>query len=182
MSRATYTSKAEQRQRCFRWITVTAFLCASLVPPMGICFCSDCSCPQNLTTLFSATKSNKHQSGCCSQRLSVDSCCESADDMAKGKPESCPCEENLPKNAPTATESPEKCRCGCDQPTLAPALTTGTLRENPLDKIKPLIPYFSVDVKTLSLTHLGHAILNPGRSPTYQLPVRLHLLLLVLQN
>ena len=139
-------------------ITVLVFVCAFILPPAGVCFCEDCSCPRNVSNLPQNVP-EESEAGCC--------CCKN--------------ESTQPENE---TESSNTCKCGCDFPaTVLPAtISTGFQRYDFYDDGPSFIAYsftgtwgvFSPDCNII-LKIAEHYRIHPP-------PVRLHLLLCVLLN
>jgi hypothetical protein len=155
--------------RILRWITAAAVLFYVLVPQVGVCRCSDCDCCHDSRPSEIAEVPSAH-SCCVSNKVTAevtvsDDCCSKKTD--DNKSDSCPCRIKN-SDAPTALW----------QPKVFLHQISEQFSED-LKKLSYPASTFSFPSKAFAEFVSWHKTFE---SPTSRLPVRLHLLLLVLLN
>jgi hypothetical protein len=173
------------QNRIFRWLLSTVFLCYALVPQFGVCRCSDCHCHEDCSShQITLTAEEPTDSVCCCPKESKTVVTSEASTIA---PQSCcsPMSVNtVPFDAPNAQHESPVCPCSLksvsDQSNfISPSsiLLRQSLDESLVDGYLP----YSFLVSAIPVVKIVtfYLLYEP---PVSRLPVRLHLLLLVLLN
>lgn len=143
------------QNKILRWLLSAAILFYVLVPNVGICHCSECHCCNHSDSTVVTEQSAS--TSCCSAGVPVRSETNGNDS------ESCPCLLTQTPDTPIFVTSP--------QVSLPNVFTDGLKLDAPISA--SLLP---VTVERLV------SFYHPFENPTSRLPVRIHLLLLVLLN
>jgi hypothetical protein len=182
------------QNKIFRWLMSVMILFYVLVPQVGACYCSGCrfkehhdSSPATMNVIVEESKESTESTSCCSQKKSQTPVSIANVSTTTVTPRSCcsriPVENISSDLADLVKESPV-CPCSVkqtpDQPNFI--LPPTILLRQSLDELLPddsLLCSFFVSVipvvKTVSFYQCYE-------TPVSRLPVRLHLLLLVLLN
>ncbi|MDR1962808.1 MAG: hypothetical protein LBQ50_03415 [Planctomycetaceae bacterium] len=181
-----------------RWVTSAAVLFYVLLPPVGACQCADCSCCHHSGSQEVLTASFSNEKTCCSSACSITENTENVADIVNAVSEKCNCLKSLEssKNSETSggccSNKPEKNKennsesCPCYLKTVpetsSSILQTSVSLQQISEQLKADLLSSFVSV-TLPTTNIEPGFYNQSfESPVSRLPVRLHLLLLVLLN
>lgn len=176
-------------QKLLRWTTALAVLLYVLIPQTGFCLCEGCDCSNKPPTLKEITSkcfekntekvawsAPNHSGGCCcsaKKAASVPTCCQKKTKL----PEPC-CSSG------TSDSSSSPCECGCSavKDSLPPTSDTPTPTQRIGEVLKEQIQ--SVSAFPILSVPFFDAVSPEERFETTvsRLPVRLHLMLLVLRN
>jgi hypothetical protein len=144
------------QNRVLRWLMSAAVLFYVLVPHVGACHCSHCNCCEH-SVPQEAAEAVKPPSCCCSKELPAPQ--EHTEDGSK----SCPCLLKGTPDIPVFVASPQ-------------ILLLNVFSDGLSVDLPAMIPFLPIAVESID------SFYNPFESVTSRLPVRLHLLLLVLLN
>lgn len=185
--RTEQNTKSNVWRQSVCWVVVTAILFSVPVPQTGLCFCEGCSCPRNVSRMSlksNASMQTEMHGSCCSQKTPKPSCCRSTSKITKNRSarNGCTGRQSAEGLVATPNDSANRCRCGCDNEVPASALSTGRhrqktdseneqleLSDRPVSAFIRFSPTVTL-IQSIDIFRLSW------------LPVRLHLLLLVLRN
>ncbi|MDR2115357.1 MAG: hypothetical protein LBP87_03140 [Planctomycetaceae bacterium] len=183
------------QNKIFRWLLSTAIFCYVIVPKIGACYCLDCRCNQDnglqqttvtetIVAETTATAEDSTDSVCCSSN-----CCSEEPEISTAETvtvvsHSC-CSQMLTDAVPADIQDKSPV-CPCSLKSVSKQLTfispsSISFRQNSDELLTDgYSPYsfsqLSIPVIKIVVFYLFY------ESPVSRLPVRLHLLLLVLLN
>ncbi len=172
------------RNKLCRCFLVTTVLFYVLWPQTGMCACPNCDCSNRVRSVQEEVEPETPKSTCrkccCDQVEPSDLQAAAQPTLTSGPPRATCCSAS----GGLANETSGSCRCSCSETKIAPPppqrTTVQTLEIwQKLEELSP--PTFALLPETSFLPDTGFLIQH-RMNPLARLPVRLHLLLVVLRN